>query len=189
MQIQGFKPVINANSRVLILGSMPSEESLRKQEYYANPRNQFWRILDTLFSLEEREEQQERQERQKQSELLREQETIPAAAIPYSHKLEFILQHNLALWDVIAACEREGSLDSHIKSPRPNLFAELFAHYPEICYVAFNGKKAFEVFKRQVGFNLKEGLVYHVLPSTSPANTLTWERKLNEWRILRAWLK
>ncbi|AHF07459.1 DNA-deoxyinosine glycosylase [Desulfitobacterium metallireducens] len=165
MFIQGLKPVIDQHSHVLILGSMPSEESLRKQEYYANPRNQFWRILGTLFS----------------SELL--------TNTAYAQKLEFILHYKFALWDVIATCEREGSLDSHIKSPQPNPFAELLAQYPEIRYVAFNGKKAFEVFNRQVGFELKEGLVYQTLPSTSPANTVSWERKLNEWQLLRTWIR
>lgn len=145
MFIQGFKPVIDHNSQVILLGSMPSEESLRKQEYYANPRNQFWRILGTLFLKEH------------------------LSDTSYDQKLEFILQHHLALWDVIAACEREGSLDSNIKSPQPNPFAELFDLHPEIRCVVFNGKKAFEVYKRQVGFNLKEGVVYQALPSTSPA--------------------
>lgn len=179
MRIQGFQPVINANSRVLILGSVPSEESLRKQEYYANPRNQFWRILDTLFSLEEEGERAEHEER----------DDLHGLDMSYSQKLESILQHKLALWDVIAACERVGSLDSHIKSPQPNPFVDLFAQYPKIGYVAFNGQKAFEVYRRQVGFNLKEGLIYQVLPSTSPANTMARERKLDEWQILREWLQ
>lgn len=165
MAIQGLKPVIDQDSKVLILGSMPSEESLRKQEYYGNPRNRFWRIIGTLFSSEQLTEAK------------------------YGQKLEFILKHKLALWDVIASCEREGSLDSRIKSPLANPFADIFAQYPGIRYVAFNGKKAFEVYKRQVGFNLKKGIIYHTLPSTSPANTLSWEQKLDEWQILFNWIK
>lgn len=167
MFIQGFKPVVSKSSRILILGSMPSVESLRKDEYYANPRNQFWRILYTLFALEEGEDPN----------------------TPYSEKVNFVLHHQLALWDVIEACEREGSLDTAIKSPRPNQFAHLFSLYPNIRYVAFNGKKSFEVYQRQVGLGLKEELTYRVLPSTSPANTLAWEQKLKEWTILQEWLR
>lgn len=176
MFIQGFKPVIDKNSRILILGSMPSEESLRKKQYYANPRNQFWRILYTLFALEERENQQE-------------WGSLPGPQISYSEKLNFVLHNQLALWDVIEACEREGSLDAAIRSPRPNPFADLFSLYPNIRYVAFNGKKSFEVYHRQVGLGLKEELAYRVFPSTSPANTLAWEQKLKEWTILQEWLR
>lgn len=163
MIIQGFAPVIDQHSHILILGSMPSEESLRRQEYYANPRNQFWRIMEILFSSEN--------------------------IIPYIQKLEFVLRHQLALWDVIAACERAGSLDSNIKSPEPNAFAELFIQYPNLHFVAFNGQKAFDIYRRKVGFNLKEGLIYQPLPSTSPANTMSLERKVDEWKILKDWLK
>lgn len=176
MFIQGFKPVISKSSRILILGSMPSEESLRKKQYYANPRNQFWRILYTLFVLEDRENQEE-------------WGSLPGPNISYSEKLNLVLYHQLALWDVIEACEREGSLDTAIKSPRPNPFADLFSLYPDIRYVAFNGKKSFEVYQRQVGLELQKGLVYHVFPSTSPANTLAWKQKLKEWSLLLGWLR
>lgn len=176
MIIQGFKPVIDQYSHVLILGSMPSEESLRRQEYYANPRNQFWRIMEILFSSENIAEGIE-------------QSDYGRGDISYAQKLEIILRNQLALWDVIAACEREGSLDSNIRSPEPNAFAELFIQYPNLHFVAFNGQKAFDIYRRKVGLNLKEGLIYQPLSSTSPANTMSLERKVEEWKILKDWLK
>lgn len=169
MIIQGLKPVIDPYSHILILGSMPSEESLRRQEYYGNPRNQFWRIMEILLDQNNTKNNNE--------------------GISYPLKLELILRNQLALWDVIAACEREGSLDSNIKSPEPNRFAELFVQYPNIHYLAFNGQKAFDVYRRQVGLNLKEGLIYKAFPSTSPAHTMSLERKAEEWKILREWVK
>lgn len=175
MIIQGFKPVIDQHSHILILGSMPSEESLRRQEYYANPRNQFWQIIEILFSPENREDEFE-------------QSDYARGDISYAQKLEFILSNQLALWDVIAACEREGSLDSNIRSPEPNEFAELFTQYPNLRFVAFNGQKAFDIYRRKVGLDLKEGVIYQPLPSTSPANTMSLERKVDEWKILKDWL-
>ncbi|WP_434511716.1 DNA-deoxyinosine glycosylase [Desulfitobacterium sp. AusDCA] len=178
MIVQGFKPVIDHHSHILILGSMPSEESLKRQEYYANSRNQFWRIMEILFPAENIEEGSEQSDNVQVNE-----------HISYPQKLEFVLRNQLALWDVIAACEREGSLDSNIKSPEPNDFAELFTQFPNIHCIAFNGQKAFDVYRRQVGLNLKKGLIYKALPSTSPAHTMSLERKVEEWKILRDWVK
>lgn len=159
---KSFEPVIRSSSRILILGSMPGEESLRKREYYGNPRNQFWRILYSLFGREKDE--------------------------VYEKRLEFALEHKIALWDVIESCQREGSLDSNIKEPSPHDFAWLYETYPQIQGVVFNGGKAYEVYRRQVGLMLKEGLGYLALPSTSPANTLRYEDKLEKWRSIIEYL-
>ncbi|WP_425807522.1 DNA-deoxyinosine glycosylase [Desulfitobacterium sp. Sab5] len=201
MIVQGFKPVIDHHSHILILGSMPSEESLKRQEYYANSRNQFWRIMEILFDQDNRQDnkdeliEKEVLERSDYAQVNEHKEKYNYKSnrrqqldISYAQKLEFVLRNQLALWDVIAACEREGSLDSNIKSPEPNRFAELFAQYPNIHYLAFNGQKAFDVYQRQVGLNLKEGLIYKALPSTSPANTMSLERKIEEWKILKDWI-
>lgn len=159
----GFQPIINSFSEILILGSMPGEESLRKNEYYGNPRNQFWRILYSLF----REEKEE----------------------SYERRLAFALDHRVALWDVIETCHRTGSLDASIKGESANNFHDLFLSYPNLRVVAFNGGKAYEVYRRQVGFTIREGLVYHTLPSTSPANTMSYEDKLEKWQALQKYLR
>lgn len=158
----GFPPLINLKSEILILGSMPSEESLRKNEYYGNPRNQFWRILYSLFNQEIEEH--------------------------YQKRMEFVLNHKIALWDVIESCQRAGSLDSQIKGARANDFEGFYRIYPKIRMVAFNGGKASEVYRRQVGFGLNDRLNYLHLPSTSPANTMPFEEKLTKWKSILDYL-
>lgn len=153
-----FDPIVNAASEVLVLGSMPGDESLRKNEYYGNPRNQFWRILYSVFKVEKEEE--------------------------YKKRLAFALDHKIALWDVIESCQREGSLDSSIKEAQAHDFDNFYQKYPGIQVILFNGGKAYDVYRRQVGLTLKEGLIYCALPSTSPANTQRYEDKLTKWGIL-----
>lgn len=157
-----FEPIINAASEILVLGSMPGDESLRKNEYYGNPRNQFWRILYSIFGAEKEE--------------------------GYEKRLAFALDHKIALWDVIESCQREGSLDSNIKDALPHDFVNFHQNYPGIRVVLFNGGKAYNVYRQQVGLNLKEGLIYYSLPSTSPANTQRYEDKLEKWGILLKYL-
>lgn len=157
-----FDPIIDTASEILVLGSMPGDESLRKNEYYGNPRNQFWRILYSIFGKEKEE--------------------------VYETRLAFALGHKFALWDVIETCQREGSLDSNIKEALPHDFKSFYQKYPKIKVIAFNGGKAYDVYRRQVGFNLKERLIYHSLPSTSPANTQSYEDKLEKWSILLEYL-
>lgn len=156
--LRSFKPIIKEDSKILILGSMPGEESLRKNEYYGNPRNQFWRIFYSLMALNHQDE--------------------------YEKRCADLLKHHWALWDAIEACERSGSLDSKIKETVPNNFENLYKVYPNLRVVGFNGAKAYEVYRRQVGLNLKENLIYYTLPSTSPANTMPFEKKLEHWRVL-----
>lgn len=160
---KSFDPVISSSSEILVLGSMPGDESLRKNEYYGNPRNQFWRILYSLFGREKEE--------------------------GYEKRLAFALDHKIALWDVIESCQREGSLDSNIKEALPHDFENLYQKYPRIQVILFNGGKAYDVYRRQVGLTLKEGLIYHSLPSTSPANTQRYEDKLEKWGILLEYLE
>lgn len=157
--IHSFDPVIDQHSRILILGSMPGVESLKKKEYYGNPRNHFWKIIYSLFDCE--------------------------VDSSYKEKIHFILEHQLALWDVLAHCDREGSLDIKIKNEVANDFDALFLQYPKIKYVLFNGAKAYESFRNHVGFQISADKNYHQLPSTSPANTIGLQAKLNEWQILR----
>lgn len=154
-----FSPVIDRNSRILILGSMPGAESLRKHEYYANSRNLFWKIIYGVFGSE------------------------PSTS--YTEKISFILSKGIALWDVIESCERTGSLDSDIKNEQCNDFNKLFREYPGIRYVLFNGAKAYDTYRKHIGFSTGEGREFLKMPSTSPAHAVKFQDKLKEWMVIR----
>ncbi|UMZ72970.1 DNA-deoxyinosine glycosylase [Natranaerofaba carboxydovora] len=156
-----FAPIIDDKSKVLILGTMPGGKSLEERQYYANPRNQFWKIIDNLFD-----------------------ETLPT---DYEEKIEFLKNNGIALWDVLKACYREGSLDSNIKNEEVNDFTTLFDNYPNIRCVGFNGTKAYNIFKKSIGFDFQQ-LDFVKLPSTSPAHTIKFEQKLKEWEKIRKYL-
>lgn len=152
-------PIVDEKCNLVILGSMPGGESLRKQQYYAFKRNQFWKIIYSIFD-----------------------DTL---SDDYNEKKRFLIKHNIALWDVLKNCEREGSLDSKIKNETANDFAGFLDQYPNLKYVAFNGTKAYKSFKKHVGFDLKPNLKYFQLQSTSPANTKRLEEKIKEWKIIK----
>ncbi len=154
-RIAAFAPVAREDARVLVLGSMPSVESLRQGFYYGHPRNAFWRILADVFGA-----------------------PLPCG-IP--EKTALLRENGIALWDVLASCAREGSLDSAIREPEPNDFAALFARCPGIERVLFNGATAKSLFMRCAARYL-EGRAWAQMPSTSPAYTLSYERKLALWR-------
>jgi len=138
---------------------MPGVESLRLHQYYANPRNQFWKLLYSLFD----------------------SEPCP----DYEEKVSFIKSKNIALWDVIENCYREGSLDSNIRAEKVNDFPGLYAAYPNLKTVLFNGGKAYETYKKSIGFGLPSESTFHKLTSSSPANTKRYEEKLKEWAVVR----
>ncbi len=161
-QIKSFPPIISRSCRILILGSMPGAESLNKKQYYANSRNLFWKIIYALFEAE------------------------PESS--YEKRNEFLLSKKIALWDVINCCSREGSLDSNIKNELPNDFDSLLREYPDIKYIFFNGSKAYDSFRKHIGFKQEDGIVYKKLPSTSPAHAVRFEDKLKEWSIIRKYL-
>ena len=156
-QIMAFPPIIQGNSRVLILGSMPGVQSLEAQQYYAHPQNQFWKIIEGLFD-----------------------RPLPP---DYDSRTIFLLERHIALWDVIHSCYREGSLDSAIRQETAHDFETFFHMYPGILFVAFNGTKAQDTFRKQVGFHFP-GITFHRLPSTSPAHTMKLAEKLAEWQII-----
>ena len=153
-----FPPIIAPDARILILGTMPGEESLARQEYYANPRNQFWRIMQALFE-------------------------IPVT-VPYPERISSLQRRRIALWDVLHSCERVGGLDSAIKNAIPNDFAGLLADNPALKAIAFNGKKAAEWFEKWARVDTT-GFQKLVLPSTSPAAALAFEKKVTAWAVLR----
>lgn len=158
--LKSFEPIIDSNCRIIILGTMPGIRSLEKQEYYGHERNTFWRIICALFN----------------------HETINE----YSQKRELLLKQHIALWDVLQACEREGSLDSNIKNPIPNDFKTLFEAYPNIKVIYFNGEPAEKLFNKLVVKKIgKIPLTTYRLPSTSPANAIPFEHKLKHWQLIR----
>ncbi|MFI4948030.1 MAG: DNA-deoxyinosine glycosylase [Alphaproteobacteria bacterium] len=154
---RSFPPFIDQRSVVLVLGTLPGEESLRRVEYYAHPRNLFWPIIFGLFG----------------------------AAVPtvYAEKLEFVVRRRIALWDVCESGERRASADATIRAEVPNAIDALLRAHPGVCAVAFNGSGARQLFDRH--FVRRPELTYLALPSTSPAYaSLTFADKLERWRAL-----
>ncbi|QBZ83342.1 DNA-deoxyinosine glycosylase [Hydrogenovibrio crunogenus] len=154
---QGFSPIVPAQPKLLILGTAPSVVSLEKSFYYAHPRNAFWPILADYFNQ-------------------------PVDSV--EAKKALCLENDILLWDVLSACERQGSLDSAIKQPEPNDFETLFQTYSDLKVVLFNGKAAQNLFEKQVvkKQSLPDDLMFYSLPSTSPANArLTFENKRVFW--------
>ena len=156
-----FAPIVNANSKVLILGTMPSEQSLKYQQYYGNKINHFWKIIFNLFKQNHTDD--------------------------YIIKTKILLDNHIALWDVLFSCECIGSLDSNIKQEIPNDFATFFALYSNIKYVFFASQNAANFYKKYVkkDFNLQ----YYTLPSPSTANArYSLEQKIQEWQKILAYL-
>lgn len=154
--IYSFEPIIDKECKVLILGSMPGVESLNKNQYYAHPRNSFWKIMFLLFNEEYSDD--------------------------YSVKKKLLLSNNIGLWDVLKSCDREGSLDSDIKNESVNDFNRLFEEY-DIKHVFFNGGKSYDTFRKKVGF-VYDNIQFHRLPSTSPAYTISLDKKLKDWNLI-----
>lgn len=162
--IRCFAPVAAGDARLLILGSMPGKASLQADQYYAHQRNAFWRIMGDLLGA--------------------------GPELPYPARLEKLTAAGVALWDVIAACERESSLDADIvgATVRPNDFPAFFAAHPGIDHVFFNGGAAEASFRRLVLPGLKAPPRRLLrLPSTSPAHAaLSYADKLAAWSAILA---
>ena len=155
--LTAFSPLVSRQTRVLILGSFPGVASLQAQQYYGHPQNQFWKILQAIWP----------------------DGLINTGANSYKIRSEWLLSKQLGLWDVYAACEREGSLDSNIRKPVLNDFASLKQWCPELQAIAHNGGESFKHSKH----TMLLGLPVYKLPSTSPANaSWSFERKLSAWR-------
>lgn len=153
-RIFGFEPVWRQDARILILGSMPSVESLNRSFYYAHPRNAFWPIMAQIFG-----------------------ENTP---VEIEEKKNLLIRNRIALWDTIYSCEREGSLDSAIRSAQANDFESFYRNCPKIRYVFFNGATAQQLYYRSVS-RQDDRFIFRRLPSTSPAYTLKYELKLATW--------
>ncbi len=156
MALVGFPPVMNNDTTVLILGSFPGVASLAAAQYYAHPRNQFWKLLETLLQ-------------------------EPLTTLPYELRLERIQAHGFGVWDVLAQCERTGSLDTAIRNPIPNGLTSLPTLAPQLQKIGLNGKRAgrFAPMLSSAGYQTL------TLPSSSPAHAaLSFEQKLEIWRGL-----
>lgn len=157
MKKYSFSPISNPNAIILILGTMPSVQSLAVSQYYGNPRNAFWKILFTLFN-------------------------VPFST-DYGQRKSLLLDNRIALWDVLEVCLREGSLDSAIEQEVPNDFNSFLKTHPNIKHIYFNGQKAAAYFKQYIKLENE----YHLttLPSTSPAHAgKSFEAKLKEWSVI-----
>lgn len=155
----GLPPVVDDATRVLVLGSMPGEASLRAQQYYAHPRNAFWRIMSDIVGVD--------------------------LHADYDVCLRQLRVAGIGLWDVLHVCDRPGSLDAAIvrETMEINDFQQLFGAHPGIVRVCFNGAKAAQVFHRLVAPTLRSPVDSRALPSTSPANAaIPYDAKLRAWR-------
>lgn len=154
-RISSLEPVYTAGSTVLILGSMPGAESLRKQQYYAHPRNAFWKIMGDVCGFD--------------------------AEQPYRMKIQSLKDAGISVWDVFKECERIGSLDSQIRSAEPNDIIGLSKRFKKLKGIILNGRTAFKGFERNLSGYLN--IPYNCAPSTSPANAaMTYPEKLRQWK-------
>lgn len=154
--LQGLGPVLDANTRLVVLGSFPGAASLAAQQYYGHPRNHFWALLAAIWQ-------------------------VDLKALPYAPRIGILQARGLGLWDVYACCEREGSLDSAIQSAQFNDLASLKARAPCLLAIAHNGGESARALKHTQSL----GVAVHRMPSTSPANaSWSFERKLAAWRAV-----
>lgn len=154
-RIFSYEPVIDDGCRTLILGTMPSVKSIEAGFYYMHPRNAFWRIMAEVLNEEAPQTVEERK--------------------------NMLLRHGVALWDTARSCVRKGSLDAAMKEIELNDFESLFEQYPKIDRVLLNGSMAWRLYRR-LPDNSEEKRDSVRLPSTSPACTMPYERKLILWR-------
>jgi TDG/mug DNA glycosylase family protein len=164
MQVEGFPPIAEPTAKVLVLGTLPGGKSLEKGEYYAQPRNSFWRIMADLFGV---------------------------AHLPYADRTQRLRAHGVALWDVCKRAYRPGSLDASIRvgSEEANDFTTFYQEHQLIQMICFNGAKAAAMYKKKVLLELPsefKEMKRAVLPSTSAANAaMPYEEKLKLWSIVK----
>ncbi|KAK0350545.1 hypothetical protein LTR94_028587 [Friedmanniomyces endolithicus] len=156
-----FAPVYNERTRVLILGSLPGDASLKAAQYYAHPRNGFWPLIGQVLD-------------------------EPLASLPYADRLERLLARGVGLWDVLASAERSGSLDAAIRSPEAADLRGFVERLPRLAAIGFNGGLAAKLGQRILGD--VEGIELIALPSSSPAHAISLSAKAQTWAILGKFL-
>lgn len=158
MVLKSFQPIIDENSKILILGSMPSVKSLEQQEYYAHPQNRFWKVMAKLCSY------------------------AGLHKCKFEIKKKVLLKNSIALWDVVKTCNRQGSLDSAIENVKPNDIKTLLKKHPNIKKIYCNGTASYTMFNR---YFKDIDIPVIKLPSTSPANAkYSFKKLLEEWHSL-----
>ncbi|UTY57787.1 DNA-deoxyinosine glycosylase [Massilia sp. erpn] len=154
-----FDPVVDEHTRLLVLGSLPGEQSLAKAEYYGNRQNRFWFLMSEVIDLD-------------------------LVSMTYAMRLRTLLDHGVGLWDVVAEAHRPGSLDSRIQNHDDNDLLGLFAGLPQLVTIAFNGGTAARLGLKVLGEQASRYRIVR-LPSSSPAYTLSYTEKSLQWRLLK----
>ena len=156
---QAFAPIIGKQPQIMILGSLPGDTSLLVQQYYAHPRNQFWRLLSEVSG-------------------------VGLQSLPYDDKIQQLQQMPLIVWDVVAEAKRQGSLDSAIREAHIRDIAALLRLHPSVTQVWFNGAQAAKWGQKSLQA-AQMSIVSVVLPSSSPAHTMAYDLKKQQWQ--QAW--
>lgn len=156
-RLHGLPPIVSSNTRLLVLGSFPGAASLARQQYYAHPQNQFWKILQAIWP----------------------SSRSVTCLSSYEKRSEWLLERGVGVWDVYASCERQGSLDTAIRNAQVNDFVSLARQCPQLKAIVHNGGESFKHAKHTAAL----GLPVYKLPSTSPAHaSWSFERKLIAWQ-------
>ncbi len=159
--LKSFEPIADDRSRILILGSMPGPEALRRRQYYGFGGNHFWPILHNLLT----------------------GRAIQKRDISYEEKIALLRENHVAVWDVLRSCEREGASDGSIRNMRPNDIPKLLKKYPRIRTIFTNGRLAEKLYRKYFDKVMDKPVFY--LPSTSPAHAaMTFKAKERQWRVI-----
>lgn len=152
-----FAPIVAADSRILILGTMPGVRSIEMQQYYGHPGNQFWKILFRLFD--------------------------EPFTTDYAQRIDLLHRKHIALWDVLSHCEGEGSADTAIKNEIANDFEAFYQQHPQLSHVFFSSRHAEQFYNKHVG--KRSGIHYTLLPSPSGAHaSMSLDQKVERWSII-----
>ena len=155
----GLSPIVNCNTKVLILGSFPGEKSLQKKEYYTNIRNKFWVMMSDLLNLD-------------------------LSSKTYTDKIRILLQHQIGLWDIVKSCHRIGSSDAAMKNIKPNKINKRLQKYPNIKVIVINGLINYKLFTKYQ----KVTVTTKAMPSTSPRSRMSYKYKKKKWMQLLKYL-
>jgi hypoxanthine-DNA glycosylase len=157
MYKKALSPLVENSSKILILGTMPGEQSIAKQQYYGNPGNQFWKILFSIFNED--------------------------FSLSYEDRKALVRKHKIALWNVLSSCLRQGSSDAKITDEKANDLGSFLKQYPNIKHIFFESKTAFRYFEK---YNIPlKNITYMTLPSTSGLNAgLSKDAKTESWKIV-----
>jgi double-stranded uracil-DNA glycosylase len=149
----GLASLVDDQTEILILGSLPSDESLSKGQYYAKPSNDFWKLLGAVLS-------------------------EPLVEASYATRIKILFAHKIGLWDVLHSCVRPGSMDGNISETEFNDFSTLKHIAPNLKLICFNGQKAAQAEEQLNVLGYKT----QVLPSSSGANRRNQTERLRFWR-------